>query len=564
LRYSRPYRKIQIIVSIFYTISFLLRIPAAYTTKDLVDSVVAYIGGESIVVSEILKLAVIALGAYITADITHTIGECINIIYANKATKEFSLKVFNKTLSMPLLKARKITLGDYARTMLNDIIGFVRTVVTFIPNTIVHNILSICVPLYIMATLCPPLLPLPLGLAILNYLYNKRLFPTLRDYELKLREIESKTINTTLEAILNYLVVKARGIRDYFLKKLELYGETMVKLSKEEYLIGRKRMFLSHVLAPLQPLMVLAFGSYFVINNWTTLGALIAFSQQCSPVFYRSVHVCETLTVIYKRLIPVAIRVVDFLEEEEEVRGWRELEKFKSLELVNVSFRYDNVNVLENISLAVKSGDKIAVVGRTGSGKTTLALLMSGFLKPCEGRVLINSVDVHEYNLLSPKIAYVPHEAPLFSDMTLKENIVLGRNIDDKELLEVIKVCCLEELLDKLDVKVGRGGVSLSSGQKQRVNLARAILDKPYVLILDEALAAVDSETEKRIFSNLFKYLPNTTFIVISHRLSTITYMDKIIVLENGKIVGQGTHKQLIKINPTYKKLIKEQIIVEK
>ena len=563
IRYGKPYYKIQLITSILVIVSWLLNIPAAYAIKDLVDKVVASIE-KGYFSTELLKLAVIALTAYLVSDLTHLIGESTYVVYQHKAAKDFSLKIFRKVVKMSLLKTRKISLGDYTRTLYNDARVFGAYAASFIPAVLLHNALRILVPLYIMATLCPLLLPLPLSLAILNYFYYKKTLPSFRDYEVKYREVEAKALNTALETVLNHLVVKARGVSKYFLKKLDEHFEVMVDLGKKTYLMHRKRIFLNDVIAPLQPFIVLALGSYLVVNKLTTLGALVTFAQYCEPLFFRTAGLYSILTDIYRRVIPSAIRVVDFLEEEEEVGGWRKLEKFDSLELRNVFFRYDDADVLKNISLVVGRGEKIAVVGRTGSGKTTLALLMSGFLKPSEGRVLINGIDAREYILPSPKIAYVPHEAPLFSDMTLRENILLGRSISEEELLEVVKVCCLEELLDKLDARVGRGGVSLSDGQKQRVNLARAILDKPYVLILDEALAAVDSETEKRIFNNLFKYLPNTTFIVISHRLSTITYMNKIIVLENGKIAGQGTHKQLIKTNQTYRKLIKEQIITEK
>jgi len=535
-----------------------------YATRDFVDSLIAYLRGEAISGSYLLNLVGIIIIATLSRHLLHMLGEGLHLKYQHIASKDYTLAIIRKTMNMPLKSARSITVGDYSQTLLNDINVFSGVIVGFITGGIVDGIVPLLVQIYIMGTLSPPLLLISLGLSLLNMVLYRRYMPLIRDYAQKTREEESRSMNAALEALINHIVIKARGATDYFLKRVEQHKRSIIDLELKRYFTNRKAGLIMALLGNFQPYLILIIGSYLAMYGFTTFGTVIAFWWPVSRLYSGSMNFYYGTYMGMSRWIPQVKRVVKFLEEEEERKGSKEISSFKSLELKDVTFRYDYEDVLKNVCFSVRKGEKVAIVGRTGSGKSTLALIVSGFLKPSSGDMTINGVDAEEYNLPSPKIAYVPHEAPIFSDMTLKDNIVLGRNVDEDELLSAIEICELEELADKLNVVVGRGGAGLSDGQKQRINLARAVLDKPYVIILDEALSAVDSKTESRIFRNLYRHFPEATFIVISHRLSTIMYCDRIVVMDGGRIVGQGTHEELMKTNKTYRDLIEKQVITEK
>jgi len=564
IRYSKPYRRIVIISSILIAASSIPSIPMAYATRDFVDSLIAYLRGEAISEFYLLNLVGIIVIATLLRQVLHMLGEGLHLKYQFVARKDYTLAIIRKTMNMPLKSARSITVGDYSQTLLNDIDAFGGLALGFMPGVIVGNIVPLLTQVYIMGTLSPHLLLISLSLTLLNMLLYRRYLPLIRDYEGKIREESSRSMNAALEALINLIVIKARGVMDCFLRRVEQHRRSITDLVVKRYFTNRKAGLIMALLGNFQPYLILIIGSYLAMYGFITFGTVIAFWLPVWRFYSGSMNFYYGTYMSMASWIPPVKRVVKFLEEEEERRGSKEISSFESLELRNVTFRYDHEDVLKNVYFSIRKGEKVAIVGRTGSGKSTLALIISGFLRATSGDVIINGINAEEYNLPNPKLAYVPQEAPIFSDMTLKDNIILGRNVDEKELLSAIEICELEELMDKLDAAVGRGGAGLSDGQKQRINLARAVLDKPYVIILDEALAAVDSKTESRIFRNLYRNLPETTFIVISHRLSTIMYSDRIVVIEGGRIVGQGTHEELMKTNKTYKELVEKQVITEK
>ncbi|MFK8067401.1 MAG: ABC transporter ATP-binding protein [Gammaproteobacteria bacterium] len=222
----------------------------------------------------------------------------------------------------------------------------------------------------------------------------------------------------------------------------------------------------------------------------------------------------------------------------------------------NLSFNYNkkdqNISGLfENFSLSIKAGEKVALVGHSGSGKTSLTKLLFRFFDPESGRICFDGVDAKNYTLASlrKQISLVPQQPELFH-RTIKENINLGKDISDHQLINVARKShsmeFIEKLPDQFDTLVGERGVKLSGGEKQRISIARAFLEDAPIVVLDEATSALDSITEKQIQVSIFDLIKNKTAIVIAHRLSTILRMDRIIVLEAGKIIEQGTHQQLL------------------
>mgnify|MGYP003532753394 FL=1 len=234
----------------------------------------------------------------------------------------------------------------------------------------------------------------------------------------------------------------------------------------------------------------------------------------------------------------------------------------------NVSYTYEDTNIeaLKNISFTVKKGETLAILGKTGSGKSTLLSLISRMYDVTEGQVKIDGKEISQLNLfdLRNSIGIVPQDAFLFSD-SIKNNIKFGKeNATDDEVIVAAKSAVVHDNIEGFnkgyDTILGERGITLSGGQKQRVSIARAIIKKPEILLFDDCLSAVDTETEEAILNNLFEICKDKTTIIVSHRVSSAKNADKIIILENGKIIQQGFHNQLINENGYYSALYLKQL----
>jgi ATP-binding cassette subfamily B protein len=237
-------------------------------------------------------------------------------------------------------------------------------------------------------------------------------------------------------------------------------------------------------------------------------------------------------------------------------------------QLKNAGFRYKNTGILalKNISLQIRAGEKIAIVGKTGSGKSTLAELLIRLFDTTEGEVLLDGISIQKHNLslLRLRIAYLPQDVFLFSD-TIAANIAFGNpDASMQEIMQMAELACVKDDIERLPngfaTLVGERGVTLSGGQKQRIALARAFLTNPDIIVLDDALSAVDTNTEKKILSWLQNALKDKTAILITQRANNLLGYDQIFVLEKGELIDSGTHEQLIEKEGFYRSIYEQQM----
>ena len=292
---------------------------------------------------------------------------------------------------------------------------------------------------------------------------------------------------------------------------------------------------------------------YAVLKSDLSVGAVVTVISLLGKA-YEPIAIFNVEYVDYKLnkvTVNKYIELLDLKDDERLFNGDLLTTMKGSIELKNVSFAYENNNVVEDLSLKIKKNSSVALVGESGSGKSTIIKLIMGLIKYDKGCLLIDGKELSEINLNSyyDNVTYVSQEAPIF-DGTLRENLVFDKIIDDDEIIKVLKLVCLDKLFEKLedglDTELGEKGIRMSGGERQRVALARLFFDDSKLIILDEATSAMDNITEKTVMENVLKHLDDKTLIVIAHRLETIKDVDKIYVLSDGVIQEEGKYKELL------------------
>ena len=368
------------------------------------------------------------------------------------------------------------------------------------------------------------------------------------------------------ENIFGLRIIKAFNAENYinskFEKNSEKYRATMTNILRKKDLSSP----MSELLSTVVMVIVMWFGGQLVLSEQSILspqefiGYILIFSQIIPPV--------KSLTTSYyyiQKGSAAAERVYEILETENKIKNIdnpKEISKLeKSISFNIKSFKYENLNVLSNLNFNIKKGEKVALVGQSGGGKSTIADLLARFYDVVDGEINIDNINIKDLHIdnLRKLISIVSQESILFND-SIYNNIKLGNlSASKEEIIQAAKAANAEEFILKCengyDTNIGNAGEKLSGGQKQRISIARAILKNPDILILDEATSSLDSESEKLIEDALSNLMKSRTSLVIAHRLSTIENADKILVINNGEIIEKGTHLELLQNSGAYKKL---------
>lgn len=311
---------------------------------------------------------------------------------------------------------------------------------------------------------------------------------------------------------------------------------------------------------------LLVFGGQMVLVEETLSGAAFITYMGLAYGVLTPAKSISKASYSVKKGNAAAERVLEILEQENPITSKKDATIKIAFEdkitFENISFAYENENVLTNFTLEIPKGKTVALVGQSGSGKSTIANLLTRFYDVQSGSIKIDNIDIKDFNLqnLRSLMGLVTQDSILFND-TISNNMKLGKtDATEEEIIEALKVAnayeFVQELPEGIHTNVGDSGNKLSGGQKQRLSIARAVLKNPPIMILDEATSALDTESERLVQQALENMMQNRTSVVIAHRLSTIQKADTIVVLKKGKIVEQGTHDELLKINGAYSKLV--------
>lgn len=433
--------------------------------------------------------------------------------------------------------------------------------------------------LFLGALIAMAVIDLPLLLATLGVLAFSIIGISIAGRRIRFATTQAQQRVGEMSSSVERALSAIRTIRAARAEKRE--GEAIYKEATEAYDQGVKIASLSAIVAPIAQLslniafiVVIGVGGLRVASGETDIASLVTFVILLFFLVGPLLQAFGAYSSVMSALGALA-RIQEIMalpdEQVDDAANTRSPKNDIAIEFSNVGFQYsgdESKPVLKNINFKIQRGQRVALVGPSGAGKSTTFSLIERFYEPTEGQILMDGQPVTEFSraTLREEIGYVEQDAPVLAG-SLKDNLLLGKeSADDDELVKVLDRVNLSEVLNRdsrgLDAQVGEDGIMLSGGEKQRLAIARALLSTPPILLLDESTSSLDGLNEQRMREAIDAVSENRTMLVIAHRLSTVVDSDLIIVLQNGEIIGQGTHSELLESTPLYQDLAKHQLLV--
>ena len=511
------------------------------------------------VVNEITKVIIVGIALYIV----YYFKEYYTFIGYDKVIKDLTYELQNDIYRHTPVFFSRFSIGEVISRSTNDISNYIAQAfgygVLLVFDGIIYNIF-ISVLIFNKSNLIYLLLiHIPLVIQTI-YLVSRRGIQ--EKYYNKMAKTMDQITEETLENVKGIRVIRAYSlldkVRNSFVEKLRSYSKSNEKYMKKTLIYQP----LNTISAAISYVLAVACGFYFINSGMMTIGELISVCVVIGMLQWPYIAISE-LVIIIIEIRQATKRVLEISDRKPEVNNdlaEYDFEFNDSIEFKNFNFLYDDKNVLENINFKINKGETIGIVGKTGSGKTTLIKQLLRLYPVEKGSLLLDNQGIEKYYDYSvrEKMGYAPQEYQLFSK-TIKDNILFYRenledNLEQALILSDIKKD-IENFKDGINTLVGENGISLSGGQKQRLGIARAILANPDILILDDSLSAVDANTEKTIIENIKNHRQGKTNIIVSHRISAVRHADKILVLENGEVLSEGSHEELLDKCTWYREL---------
>ena len=512
------------------------------------------------VVNEILRIILAGIALYIV----YFFKEYYTFIGYDKIIKDMTYDIQHDIYGHTPVFFNKFSIGEVISRSTNDITNYIAPLfgygILLIFDGIIYNLFISMLIFNKSNFIYLLLIHIPLVIQTI-YLVSRR--KVQEKYYNKMAKTMDEITEETLENVKGIRVIRAYSlldkVRNSFVEKLRSYAKSNEKYMKRTLVyqpLNTVSLATSYVIA-------VAGGFYFINLGMMTLGELISVCVVIGMIQWPYIALSELVIMIIevrqgtKRILEISDIKADVNNDLAESN----FEFNSSIEFKDFNFAYEESNnALENINFTINKGETIGVVGKTGSGKTTFIKQLLRLYPIKENTFLLDGKGIEKYYDYSvrEKIGYAPQEYQLFSK-SIKENVLFYRYEQEDRLEEVLEQADIKKDIsrfkDGIDTLVGENGLSLSGGQKQRLGIARALLSNPEILILDDSLSAVDSNTEKTIIENIKKNREGKTNIIVAHRISAVRHADKIVVLDNGKILNSGTHEELLECCSWYKQL---------
>ncbi len=569
-RYLKKYWFFALISPIFMAGEVLVDLMQPQLMSEIVNTVVLS-GDIDTVLSTILMtglkmLGLVAIGGFMGLACAYT---------ASVASQGFGNDVrvdsYNKVMSLSLQQTDKFTTGSLITRLTNDITSlqdlvqmilrmFVRAPIFIVGGLIMCLQLDVSFGYVVLVSL-------PFQLAVVLFMVFKA-FPKFSIVQKKLDRVNS----IVQENVTGARVVKAYTMEDHEIHKFDVANEEYKKSNMSVLILMSSLMPILMIIMNLSIIAILYIGGVRVSSpdNPINVGDVMAAVQYISMVLMHVMMVSMMFNQI-ARGKACASRVREILEADPVIEGGYKTEgpEKGTVRLKNVSFNYPGAqghNVLTNINLDIKKGETVAIIGATGSGKSTLVNLIPRFYDAVEGDVYVDGVNVKDWELsaLRGKIGFVLQKSELFTG-SIRDNIIWGKeDATDEEIREAAEVAQADEFIsamgDGYDSYVAEKGMSLSGGQKQRVSISRAVLRKPEIIIFDDSTSALDLGTEAKLRRALGEKFRDTTVIMIAQRIASVMHAEKIAVIDNGRIVAYDNHENLMKTSETYRDIYNSQM----
>ena len=567
----KPYKYkllIVVLVAILSTIFSIVgpKILGNATTEIFEGFIGKLSGGSGIDFSQIGKILITLLILYIIS----AIFSYVSGILITNISQDYSYKLRNKIIkkinNLPFSYFDKKTHGEVLSIITNDIDTIGQSLSSSATELITSvftliGILTMMFSINVSMTLIT-LVILPLSIILIMFTVNKsqKYFKDQQDYLAK--------VNGNVEEILSgYMVIKSFNAEEKMLKRFEKNNNKLKSSSLKSQFISGLMMPIMNFVGNISYVLIAIFGGYYAIKGKITIGNIQSFISYSKTFTRPIVSIAQVLNML-QSMVAASERVFSFLEsEEEEFSKGESFEKVTgSVEFKNVRFGYNpDKIVINDFSAKIKPGQKIAIVGPTGAGKSTIVKLLMRFYNLESGSILIDNLNINEYNVkeLRESIGMVLQDAWLFNG-TIMDNLRYGKlSATDDEVIEAAKSAYVHHFIQTLpnsyNMIINEETNNISVGQKQLLTIARAILANPKILILDEATSSVDTRTEVLIQKAMKELMKNKTSFIIAHRLSTIKDADLILVMNEGDVVEIGTHKELLEKEGFYNKLYNSQ-----
>lgn len=598
LRYAYPYKKyaflnifFNILYALFSTLSFVALIPVleiifsnqrAATPKPVYEGIseiknysqeyLNYFIVDSINKHGEFKVLMTMVGIIIALFLLKNFSNYMAMFFStylrNGVLMDLRNDLYSKVISFPLAFYSEKRKGDTISRLSGDV-DEVKNSVLSVLEMIVREPLTIISSLVVMLFISPKLtLFVFLFLPISGFLISK-VGKSLKKGSLKVQQEQGTFLSILEETMGGLRIIKAFHAENIFQKKFEDSNERFYKYSNQ--VMNRQNLAspLSELLGIITIGILLIYGGYLVfIDRTLEASFFIGYIMLAYNILTPAKAIAKASYSI-KRADGSAHRILELLEAENTITDAEnavDKEMFNSsISIKNVSFKYEDQYVLKDFSLEIPKGKTVALVGQSGSGKSTIANLLTRFYDVNKGSIEIDGINIKEISKKSLRslMGIVSQDSILFND-SVANNLKLGKpHATDEELKEAAEISnsfeFIKDLPDGFNTNIGDSGNKLSGGQKQRLSIARAVLKNPPIMILDEATSALDTESERLVQDALEKMMQNRTSIVIAHRLSTIQNADSIIVLSKGKIVEQGKHQELMDLKGIYYSLVEMQ-----